>query len=97
MNFELFIKDYGPLIKPEASVDYFENLYQAICAATKIDGVSSPTNHLWTIVEAEDSLYILPGNRLVDRVHMWVVTTKPHNSTENTYTWHQGAESEASK
>ena len=61
-----------------------------MAAAKKLNS-DSPMSHFWTVIEAddEDALYVDEGNRLVNRMHMWLVTTRPHNFDGNIFLWHR--------
>ena len=89
---------FGPIIKPETAEegrDWFDNFSEAVDAA-KLLNSESPMSHFWTIIEAdnEDALYVDEGNRLVNRMHMWLVTTRPHNFDGNIFLWHRYENSE---
>ena len=83
---------FGPIISPP-NVEYFEDYEEAIEAAKKLDE-EVPANHFWTIVEYEDEMWVCEGNRLVNRMHMWLVTTEPHNFEGHEFLWYRDEESE---
>lgn len=82
---------FGPIILPQNAddgVDYFEDHSEAIRAAEVLNS-EDPLSYFWTIVEAEDEQWVCEGNRFVNRMHMWFVTTKPHNFEGNEFLWYK--------
>lgn len=89
---------FGPVIasnRDGEEYEYFEDFIKARAAAEVLNS-SGPLNHLWTVVAADDeqALYIQEGSRFVNRMHMWLVTTRPHNFDGNIFLWHRYENSE---
>lgn len=93
---EVMGKMFGPFMVPDSEDEgilYFQNFGKAVEAAESLNK-DEPMNHFWTIVEAENEQWVLEGNRLVNRMHMWLVTTKPHNFEGNDFLWGRFEDSE---
>ena len=82
---------YGPFITDtENQTEYFECYDDAVAAGNKASWTAKgkpkyhlPHNflyHIWTVVEGDECKYIVQGVHKVNRVHLYYVTTKPHNN-----------------
>ena len=86
-SYDLFEKKYQPIHNQNIDEDtmQFYCLEKALQEARKFSA-EEPTSHLWTISEYEDNMYLISGNRTVNRI-MWVVTENRHDHNQ-TYIWH---------
>ena len=83
---------FGPIITPTSDdIEYFEDHAEAVEAAKALNG-EEPLLHFWTIIDEEEDMWVCEGNRFVNRMHMWLVTTKPHNFDGNTFLWYRHEE-----
>ena len=87
VEIEDMVKRFGLFVRPEGSdMEYFEDLDQAMAVATRLNA-EEPTCHLWTIVDGDDGMYVSEGSRWVNRMHMWLVTRRPHDFMGNEFVW----------
>ena len=85
---------FGPTITPSSDeTEYFEDHAEAVEAAKNLNK-EEPLLHFWTITEEEGEMWVCEGNRFVNRMHMWLVTTKPHGFEGNAFLWYRHEEEE---
>lgn len=93
---EVMEEMFGPFITPEGedeAIMYFQDFRKAMEAAESLNK-DEPLNHFWAIIEAENEQWVLEGNHIVNRIGMWLVTTKPHNFEGNDFLWGRFEDSE---
>ena len=72
---------YGPFITDtQNQTEYFERYFRAVAAGNKVSCTNNFLYHIWTVVEGDECKYIVQGVHKVNRVHLYYVTTKPHNN-----------------
>lgn len=80
---------FGPVVTPPNNdIEYFEEHSDALEAAKALNE-EEPLLHFWTIVDADEEMWVCEGNRFVNRMHMWLVTTKPHHFEGNQFLWYR--------
>ena len=85
---------FGPTITPSSDeIEYFDDHAEAVEAAKNLNK-EEPLLHFWTITEEDGEMWVCEGNRFVNRMHMWLVTTKPHGFEGNAFLWYRHEEEE---
>jgi len=83
-------EQYGPFITDsENQTEYYGCFEDAVAAGNKASWIAKgkpgyhlPHNfvyHIWTVVDGDECKHIVQGVHKVNRVHLWFVTTKPHD------------------